>query len=76
MARSLDTGDDGNTGHLRLGVDASLDHIFGTVDYMHHLTDTPVGEMSAFARGFGGARRLAGRWERDLGVTGGLELRW
>lgn len=81
MARSLDVGSDGNAGHLRLGFDASLDgkntgYTFGTIDYAQHIKNTPLGELSAFARGFGGARIKRGRWTSQLGVTGGLELSW
>lgn len=64
-----------------LGFDAGLTgwrdgHAYGTVDYLHHIAETPVGELSAFAHGFGGATMTGGRWTPELGVTGGLELRW
>ncbi len=80
-ARDLDTGSDGNAGHLLLGFDAAMSgfdsgHAFGTVDYLHHLTETPLGELSAFAHGFGGATMQGGTWTPELGITGGLGLRW
>ena len=80
-ARSLDTGEDGNAGHLMLGLDAAMSgwdsgHAFGTVDYRHRISKTKLGEFSAFAHGFGGASLNNGQWSPEAGVTGGLELRW
>lgn len=80
-ARSLDTGADGNAGHLMLGIDAAMSgfadgHAFGTIDYLHRISDTPLGELSAFAHGFGGATLSAGEWRPEAGVTAGLGLSW
>ena len=54
-----------------LGIDASLNHVYGVVDYQHHLGKTPLGDLSAFAHGFGGISRARGR---ELGATAGLGL--
>lgn len=61
------------------GFDAALSgwdsgHAFGTIDYLHHISDTPVGELSAFTHGFGGATLDRGTWAPELGVTAGFEL--
>ena len=76
----MDTGSDGNAGHLYLGLDASLSdgegHAYGTIDYLHHIDSTPLGELTAFAQGFGGAKLVAGAWEPEVGITAGLGLEW
>ena len=64
-----------------LGIDAAMSgwdagHAFGTVDYLHHITDTPLGELSAFAHGFGGATMHRGSWRPEVGVTAGFGLSW
>jgi hypothetical protein len=64
-----------------LGIDAAMSgwssgHALGTIDYLHHITDTPIGELSAFAHGFGGVKMEKGRWSPETGITGGVELSW
>ena len=51
-------------------------HAFGTVDYSHHIAETSIGILSAFTHGWGGASMSKGKWAPEVGVTGGLELRW
>lgn len=79
LARARDLG--GDSGHLMLGFDAAMSgfdtgHTYGTIDYLQHLSGTPMGDLSAFAHGFGGATMRGGNWTPELGVIGGLELRW
>lgn len=64
-----------------IGFDAALDgwdsgHAFGVIDYKHHITETPLGELSAFAHGFGGASMAHGVVRPELGFTGGVELKF
>ena len=65
-----------------MGLDAAMSgwddaHAFGTIDYMHHIAATPIGEVSAFAHGFGGMSKVGGgAWEPELGVTAGFALEW
>jgi archaellin len=66
---------------LRVGFDAALSgwddgHAYATVDYAHHITDTPLGELSAFGHAFGGAQMVDGSVTPDFGATGGIELSW
>jgi hypothetical protein len=76
----LNTGEDGNAGHLSLGIDSALSgnkgHAYGVIDYSHHITNTPLGEFSAFAKGFGGMTLLDGRWQPELGATAGIGFSW
>lgn len=82
FARELDVSVDGNAGRLSLGIDAALSpgwnngHVLGTLDYLHRIASTPVGELSAFARGFGGVRWDGGRKRGELGITAGIGLQW
>lgn len=73
-------GADGNTGHLTLGLDAALSggrgYARGTVDYLHRIADTPLGEFSAFANGFAGVVNTSGSWVPEAGATAGFGLSW
>ena len=45
----------------------------GSVDYAHRITDS----LSAFAKGWGGARRGAdSAWQPDYGAFAGLRWEW
>lgn len=49
------------------------DEVGGAIDYAHRIT----GDLSAFARGWGGGRRdTSGTWRRDYGALGGLRWEW
>ena len=56
-----------NSGHIRLGLDASLDHAYGTVGYLHKF-----GDFGAFADAYAGR----GQSGNVYGVTAGWEYRW
>ena len=80
-ARSLDLGEDGNAGRLRLGFDASMSgwdtgYAVASLDYSQRIADTPLGELSAFGRGFGGVSMTPSGVRPNFGLTGGLEMVW
>ena len=66
---------------MPMRLDASLSgwdtgYAVASLDYSQRILDTPVGELSAFGRGFGGLSMTSSGIQPNFGVTGGLELIW
>ena len=79
MARKVHDNDS-NTGELTIGFNALMlnnkGHTHGTIDYLHKISDTPIGELTAFTTGFGGVSLDRGKISKEFGIKGGLGLRW
>lgn len=74
-ARALDVAGDGYAGWLDLGLRATPDDLAATLDTAHRLVRGPV-DLSAFAQGWAGARKLSGGWTSDFGALAGLRVAW
>ena len=79
--RGLDKAAEREGGHLFLGMDAAVTdwqngHAYGTLSMAHHITDTPLGELSMFADAYGGATMTGGKWRPEAKILTGAGLRW
>lgn len=61
-----------------MGFNASIsnNNVFSNVSYLHHISNTKLGEFNAFAQAGIGFTKLNDSWESEIRALAGMEFRW